>query len=223
MKEKSVSARISNAVREAIFSGELRPGDPLLEVHLAKEFQVSQTSVREGLLNLELFGLVRRVRNKGTFVTKLSQQDLKERVDIRMLLEEFASVQAAHRMKEEHFKELRKREKVVSTAISHNAYSDVSMAELSFHRYIWENSGSRLLCETLEQLSAPLFAFASILRSSRAQNLKGLIPVSHQEIVSALRSGEPQSVRDAVRAHFYNSYNGICDLTPERNRDSSSF
>ena len=117
MKKGSVSLRVSDAIRQAIFSSKLRPGDPLFEAHLAEDFQVSQTSVREALLNLERFGLVRRVPNKGTFVTKLSPEDLKERVAVRVPLEEMACMLAARRMREEHFKELSKRARAISTAI----------------------------------------------------------------------------------------------------------
>ena len=209
VKKGAVSLRVSDAIREAIFSSKLRPGDALFEAHLAKDFRVSQTSVREGLLNLEQYGLVRRVRNRGTFVTKLSAEDISERVAVHTTLEEMACIQAARRLREEHFKELSKRARAVSTTVSQNAYSEVPVAEFNFHHYVWENSGNRFLCQTLDQVSAPLFAFAGMLRSARAENLKRGIRISHQEIVSALRGGKPETIRNAIKAHINHSYNGI--------------
>ena len=211
MKKGSVSLRVSDAIREAIFSSQLHPGDPLLEAHLAEDFQVSQTSIREALLNLEQYGLVRRVRNRGTFVTKLSAEDIRERVAVRIPLEEMACLRAARRMKEEHFKELNKRARAVSTAISQNAYFDLSVADFRFHHYIWEHSGNKLLWQTLDQLSAPFFAFFGILQSARAGNLKSLGQAFHDEIVSALRDGKPETIRNAVKAHFYHIYKEFRD------------
>jgi len=206
MKEKSVSTRVSNAIREAIFSSKLRPGEPLLEAHLAEDFQVSQTSVREALLNLERFGLVRRVPNRGTFVTKLSLEDLRERVAVRIPLEEMACIEAARRLTEDHFKKLSERVSAVSTAMSQNAYFDVTVAEFQFHDYVWEHCGNTVLRETLGQLSAPLFAFAAIQESAQRQNLKSRNLASHGEIVSALRGGEPETIRNAVKIHFEDLY-----------------
>ena len=65
---------------------ERRPGDPLRELHLARELGVSQATVREGLVQLERLGLVVRTPNIGTHVTKLSRQEIEERVELRKLL-----------------------------------------------------------------------------------------------------------------------------------------
>ena len=206
VKKGSVSLRVSDAIREAIFSSKLRPGDALVEAHLAEDFQVSQTSVREALLNLVRFGLVRRVPNRGTFVTKLSAEDIRDRVAVRIPLEELACIQAARRMTDDHFKELGKRARAIAAAVAQNAYFGLSVTDFNFHHYIWENSANKLLCQTLDQLSAPLFAFVGILYSARAENLKSVFHSNHDEIASALRGGTPETIRNAVKAHFYHLY-----------------
>jgi DNA-binding GntR family transcriptional regulator len=206
VKKGSVSLRVSDALREAIFSSKLRPGDPLLEAHLAEDFQVSQTSVREALLNLERFGLVRRVPNRGTFVTKLSPEELRERIAVRIPLEEMACIGAARRMTEDHFKELDERARVLSTAMSQNAYFDTSVAEFRFHHYIWEHNGNRVLCQTLDQLSAPLLTFVGIVESARGDRLNRAVAAAHQELASAIRGGKVEIIRDALKAHFHTFY-----------------
>src|SRR5579862_6847083 len=95
LKQGSVKTRVADAIRHAIYSGKLRPGDPLLEMQLAKDFRVSQTSVREALIQLEQLGLVRRFPNKGTQVTELSAKEVRERLEIRVQLECLAALQAA--------------------------------------------------------------------------------------------------------------------------------
>src|SRR5579863_3729694 len=98
VKQGSIRSRIVEAVRSAIYSGQLRPGNPLTELQLARDFQVSQTPVREALFQLERLGLVRRVQNKGTFVTKLSLEEVKERLEVRVQLEVLAAQHAALRL-----------------------------------------------------------------------------------------------------------------------------
>jgi len=101
--------QVKDAVRDAIFQGRFQPGDPLRELGLARDLRVSQATVREALLQLEQTGLVVRVPNKQTIVTQLSQQDLKERIIIRILLEEAAAVEAARRIGPKELEELERR------------------------------------------------------------------------------------------------------------------
>lgn len=215
VRDVSVSSRVSEAIRIAIFSWKLRPGDQLLEAHLADDFHVSQTSVREALFNLEQYGLVRRIPNKGTFVTTLSVDDLKERLDLRVLLEEHAAVEAVTRMEEAQLNELGRRAEAISVAVSQNAYFELSIADFDFHHYIWERSGNKLLCQTLDRLSAPLFAFTSGVRNAHHDDLKKVVN-SHEDIVTALRRGEPGGIRKALHAHFRHSYEPILNRELEK-------
>ena len=78
---------VARILRQSIFQGDYRPGDPLPELHMAKKFGVSQSVVREALSTLAHAGLVRRFPNKGTFVTSLSPAEICEHVRLRLLLE----------------------------------------------------------------------------------------------------------------------------------------
>lgn len=201
VKEGSLRARVLEVLREAIFSGKFQPGDALREMHLAQDLQVSQTTVREALLQLEHMGLVMRVENKETVVTKLSSQEVRERLMIRVNLEGLACVEAARRMTKGNFGELNLRLKDYSRAISNNAYYEASQADLQFHRYIWQQSGNKTLYRMLDQISAPLFAFISFLHSSRLSDLKSLTH-RHEQIVSALRKGDPEIILETIWVHI---------------------
>jgi DNA-binding GntR family transcriptional regulator len=205
IKNGSLSLQVYESLRSAIFAGELRPGDPLREMHLARDLQVSQTTVREALVQLEQVGLVVRTPNIGTHVTKLSPQELTERLELRMLLEEVAANQAAPTMTEEQFTELDRRLDVLGDAIARNAYFEEAQADLNFHRYIWERSGNRTLYRTLDQLAIPLFAFVSILRGASRQSLKDVV-ASHEGIATALRGRDPETIREALRQHFRSGF-----------------
>lgn len=205
LSETSAKARVADAIRVAIFSGQLRAGEPLVELRLAEQFQVSQTTIREALLYLERSTLVRRVPNKGTFVTKLSPEEVSERYAVRETLEEMAAIEASARMSRQNFDELGRLLSQLSGHIFANRYFESAQTDLHFHRYIWECSGNRLLAEILEQVTAPLLVFISVLRSQEHQNLKRVVR-SHEAIVDALRSGKKQTIRHAFRLHFDHSY-----------------
>ena len=69
---------IRNAIRDAIFAGELRPGDRIIETFWAKELGVSQGPVREAIRDLEALGLVETVPFKGSRVRTLTEKDVRD-------------------------------------------------------------------------------------------------------------------------------------------------
>jgi DNA-binding GntR family transcriptional regulator len=202
LKTGSLSTRVFETLRDAIFAGRLNAGDPLRELHIARDLNVSQATVREALVQLEQLGLVVRTPNIGTHVTRLSREEVGERLELRVILEERAMIQAAARLGPPEFTELERRIQRITDAISRNAYFEEAQADLAFHRFIWEQSGNRTLYRTLDQIAVPLFAFVSIVRGAHRQPLKEVVQ-SHEGIVDALRKPSVKRIRQALRQHFW--------------------
>ncbi len=83
---QSVEEVVTNALREAILTGELRPGDRLLQEQLAEQLRVSRIPLRDALRRLEAEGLV-RIARRGAEVASLTAADVKEIYDLRISLE----------------------------------------------------------------------------------------------------------------------------------------
>ncbi len=83
----SASDLIFDALREAIFTGVLQDGEHLRQDRLAETFNTSRIPVREALARLEQQGLVINERYRGTTVTALSPEEIKEIFEFRALLE----------------------------------------------------------------------------------------------------------------------------------------
>ena len=103
--EESLKFEVAQKIRASIYSGEFKPGQPLRELALAKELLVSQAVVREALTHLEPLGLIRRVPNKGTYVTNPSQEEMRDRLRMRTLIEEIICLDASKLMTAEEFTE----------------------------------------------------------------------------------------------------------------------
>jgi DNA-binding GntR family transcriptional regulator len=208
VKNRALSDDVFETLRDAIFSGRLKPGDPLRELRVAKELSVSQATVRDALVKLERFGLVVRVPNKETIVTPHSRREIRERVSIRATLEEMAFLEAARALTEEDYAELEGKLRRVSDSFRRKEYFDAAQFDLDFHRYIWRRSGNETLAEMLDYLTTPLFAFISILRSAGAAELKDVV-APHEDLLAALRSKKAPRIRQAIREHIIGSYNGF--------------
>jgi DNA-binding GntR family transcriptional regulator len=203
-KRGSLASAAAESVRTGIFIGKYQPGDPLREISLAGELGVSQAVIREALFQLEQMGLVTRKRNVGAVVTRLSREELRERIKLRSLLECVAATEAAARMESADFEELERRLSRITESIQRNDNFATAQADLQFHRYIWEKSGNRTLYHLLDQLTAPLFAFLSVVRSNGFGEEIGFAP--HGPLIECLRSGDRRQIEDAFRSAIENSY-----------------
>lgn len=204
-------------LREAIFEGVYPPGANLRELRVAREFGVSQATVREALQQLESAGLVTRHPNVGTTVTRLTPKEVRERVELRALLEVRAAQEAAPRMGDEEVAELERRLAALGSAIARNSYYEAAQADLEFHRWVWKCSGDETLCRILEQLTVPLLAFVSVLRAQGLQHLAD-VTAAHEPLVAALRSRDPARIQEAFSRGATSSYEEFMELTPSSRR-----
>ena len=69
---------VFNTLRDAILRGELKPGERLMEMHLANKLGVSRTPIREAIRMLEQEGLAVTVPRKGAQVARMTEKDLQE-------------------------------------------------------------------------------------------------------------------------------------------------
>jgi DNA-binding GntR family transcriptional regulator len=89
INKKSVRLRqlAYEEVRSAILKGNLKPGDPLVEMDLSERLGVSRTPLREAMALLEHEGLIETIPYKGTFIASLDRKEVEDLYDLRMVLE----------------------------------------------------------------------------------------------------------------------------------------
>jgi DNA-binding GntR family transcriptional regulator len=203
----SLKSQVVEILKEKIFAGTFKPGDALREMHLAREYSISQATVREALLQLEQLGLAVRAANRGTTVTRLTPRDVRDRLEIRSELDPMAAVKSSAKLTEDDFAYLERLAKEISKDYKTPNYNfyETSQIDFQFHRYIWQRSGSAILCATLEQVTLPLFAFIGLLRQLGVEERRTGDP--HTPIIEALRSCKVKRITEVVRGHFKNSYN----------------
>jgi len=84
-KSKKVIAH--EILKRRIINNSLTPNEPLNERVLSEELKISKTPIREALQQLEKEGLVENVPHKGSFVSRVSVQDIREIFEVREILE----------------------------------------------------------------------------------------------------------------------------------------
>jgi len=95
-KPNVLGEQVAEILTEAILDNVLEGGQQLVEVELQKQFGISRSPVREAFRDLEKKGLVEIIPRKGTFVKKVTSEDIARTYPIRAALEALAA-QEAHR------------------------------------------------------------------------------------------------------------------------------
>ena len=101
LKEQAIAL-----IKEAIYKGELPPGKIFSHEQLSNWLGISRTPIREALLELQNHGLVIIHRGKGTEVTPLSRNDVREIFEMREALELKAFELAIERISEREMREI---------------------------------------------------------------------------------------------------------------------
>src|SRR5215475_14121740 len=91
----TLRTRIATQIREAILTSKLKEGERLVERKLATALGASLTAVREALIELESEGFIVKNANLGTYVIKLSAEDVDKIFRVRRVVEAYAIAEAA--------------------------------------------------------------------------------------------------------------------------------
>jgi DNA-binding GntR family transcriptional regulator len=192
----SLTERVIAALKNAFFSGKLKPGDVIVERQIAREMNVGTPVVREALISLKHEGFVRRVKNKGSFITSFDPEEVRALYTLRIELETLALQWARPRVAKADLDELRRLVDRLVEAGERNDRREFLERDFEFHRCCWKLSGNPFLAETLERLMAPLFAFV-VLASGKP--MTAAMGREHYALIEALRSVEEPEFTNMVR------------------------
>ena len=94
-------------LRRAILTGELKPGERLMEIQLATRLGVSRTPIREAIRKLELESLVTMLPRRGAIVAEINEKGLKDVLEVRRALDVLCAELACERISEKEKNDLR--------------------------------------------------------------------------------------------------------------------
>ena len=188
-------------VRRALMSGEMKPGLIYSANSLAPQLGVSNSPVREAMMELASKGLLEVVKNRGFRVVEMTAEDRQEIYDLRMLIEVPAVLRAAQQnLTEEQKLEIQHlADETLAEALPDNmpAYLD---ADQAFHMGIIAILKNRRLSAIVENLRDQ-----SRVRGSYHLAERGLLRVSAEEhlpIVRALIDGDIPTLEKLMVEHL---------------------
>ncbi len=218
---KNLVATVSDALRQEILSGEMKPGDKLAsEAGLTQRFGVSRTVVREAVASLRADGLVEARHGVGVFVlgpqaaTGLSFQSFEtarissiiEILELRTAVEIEAAGLAAIRRSPAQEQVIFERYEDIDALIA--AGKSTTAADFSFHLAVADASNNPRFREFLEMMGRNVIPRASLQEGQGERTATGYleqIQAEHRRIAEAISARDEDAARDAVRTHLKGS------------------
>lgn len=187
-----------------ILSGDLRPGQRLLEAKLAAELGVSQATVNGALQDLHNQGLVVKLLNRSTKVRHYPRCEIEQIFAVRIVLEPAATAAAAAAWSEEGRNRLREQVDNMRRAARSKTLPKFWLADYTFHQEVYRLTQNSFFIQACQAIAAaPL---ATVL-SDRLQS----VPVDyldvaedHQDLIRAMEEG-PEAAARLARAQIEQS------------------
>lgn len=196
-KRNCVSDRIKQVILDRICDGTYAPGQRLVELQIAKEFETSQAPIREALCELEAMRIVETAPYKGTRVRQISSRELQECLQIRGVLEQLAAEQVGDRLLDQ-IDELKRRADLTMAAAKEHNIQKYGVANIDFHRMIVEAAQNETLLMVWDIL-APEIRILSCVHATSVDLLD--CANEHMEIVDAFAEGDNRFAAKLLKKH----------------------
>ena len=202
----SLADQIFTELENNILTGVYAIGEVFTEMSFSEKLGVSRTPVREAIRRLEQERLV-EVTTKGIVIMGITPKDIADMYEIRLRTEGLASRWAAETISEEGKKELCD---IVDLQEFYTAKKDadnIKDMDSKFHEIVYNNCGSRVLSDILNQLHRKLIKYrkASVSNNERAfQSVK-----EHREILEAILKGDGALAEKLTVEHIKNAKSNI--------------
>lgn len=191
---------VFEAMREAIVSGRLAPGERLVEIKLADEMGVSRTPVREAIRKLELEGFVIMMQRKGAYVAGLSPKEIRDVFEIRSTLESLAARLAAERITENQLDQLKRQLADIEEKIKTHELEAVVKSDIIFHDILFNASGNARLVSMLSNLREQIHRYRSMSLSYPGRMVVAL--EEHRAIVKSIIDHNSEAASRAAVMHM---------------------
>lgn len=208
-EKQLLSETAYQAIKEAIVTCRLGPGQLIVQSELAAEYGVGVTPVREALRQLALEGFVISVPRYGYQVSQVTFQDIREIFEMRLILECAAGRIAAERANLSEIQKIVDSANFTYTYKERDTYIQFLRHNAEFHLSIAQLSGNQRLVDQIGKVLDELhrvFHLGLDFRDS-AEEMR----TDHLAICSALNQRDADLLESLLKKEIVNSRNRILD------------
>ncbi|MDO6587248.1 GntR family transcriptional regulator [Salipiger sp. 1_MG-2023] len=202
MGRPMASSRIYDDLRQRILSLDLPPGTALTRADLAREYDVSQTPLRDAMQRLDQDGLIRIYPQSKTLVTRINLAQIREALFLRQALETEVTKKLTRDPPPETLARLRE-VIALQRAVAPDKTKLRRFQELDefFHYVMFEGAGHPNLHALLRAQTGDLDRVRRL--QTHSSDRLDLILQGHERIVAAIESGDVDDAVRKIRRHTH--------------------
>lgn len=188
------------AIKSAIVTLNLKPGEQIIETRLAETLGISKTPIREALWRLYHEGFVEREPFRGAFVSRIRPKDVRDLFELREYLEPVAVRDATEDLTAQEIDEIEELVNKGQEAYDNGDYDEASRYIRLFHDRIIAKVRNDRVKEILMNLDDHLDRIRHI--SIRISGLPAKTFSEHTNLVQALRKRDKEEAERIMKEHI---------------------
>lgn len=205
--------QVVDILRKRIVEQAYKPGERLLIDKLANELDVSHTPIREALGRLQGEGLVSYRRHQGYHVTPLSDRELHEMLECRMMIETFA-VEQIDPITDELVDQLEAIHTRFCVMMAQKQCFEQNAADREFHETIVAATGNALLLRLFRSMNSHMRTMRLFDFGEGMSENQGETRAEHEEILAAFQCRDKLRAAQALAEHFHGVRSRVQRLAP---------
>lgn len=198
---------VFNTLRQAILTGELKPGERLMEIRLADKLGVSRTPVREALRRLELEGLVTMVPRRGAQVAQITEKSMSDVLEVRRALDALCAELACDRIDAAGLASLNKACNVFEESVREGDAKKIAQADVVLHDIIVHATGNQRLIQLVNNLSEQMYRYRFEYIKDKRQH--ETLMKEHRIIYQSIAHKDKETAAAAAKTHIDNQKKAI--------------
>lgn len=210
----SKANQVYDDIKEAILSGGLEPGAAIDKIALCERLGVSRFPVTTAINRLAYERLVLIEPQHGSFIAKISADDVRDLMIIRRALEVEIASEAAHRLPTDSMAALERNLRYQQAAEQAKDIAGFYALDVEFHQIIINGIALAHASDILEGLRAHLERVRRLLLTP-----PGRLPNTlreHRAVADAIKSGDSQAARAAMRSHLEQTSSMLATVSRQR-------
>ena len=194
-------------LRQSILTGELKPGERLMEIHLADKLGVSRTPVREAIRRLELEGLVTMFPRRGAEVAQITEKSMSDVLEVRRTLDALCAELACDRITKEGLAALKQACETFEQCVDTQDTKKIAQADVALHDIIVQATGNQRLIQMVNNLSEQMYRYRfEYIKDSRQHET---LVKEHRIIYQSILDKDKDTAAAAAKTHIDNQRKAI--------------
>lgn len=202
--KKKLDVIIYEKIIESLIQGDYLMGQQILLDDLVEKFQVSRTPISQATRLLGMDGILEFKTNGRLYVPSFDKDQIKQIVDVRLVLEKHALEMIDLNNNERIIEEL-ERSAIRCEKYSEKDFLKMSMEDLNFHRILVSGADNEYLSDVYRKVQGKYIVASYLVLPPNARDNKKIVG-EHFKVIECLKNKDISSARLLIDEHVYELY-----------------